>query len=75
MVSSAKKVLDSLRFEQVRGKEAVASAADSEIKKLVSQVEEYKKTGGIAVVQLPLQGSELSRLEHSLQQLVQEKFW
>lgn len=75
VVTSAKKVLDSLRLEQVLGKEAVASAADSEIKKLVKQVEEYKKSGGMAAFQLPVQSSELSQstriaqLEHSLHQL------
>ncbi|XP_037032946.1 dynactin subunit 2 [Bradysia coprophila] len=75
VVTSAKKVLDSLRLEQVLGKEAVASAADSEIKKLVSQVEEYKKSGGMAAIQLPAQGNELAQstriaqLEHSLHQL------
>ncbi|KAJ6645486.1 Dynactin subunit 2 [Pseudolycoriella hygida] len=75
VVTSAKKVLDSLRLEQVLGKEAVASAADSEIKKLVNQVEEYKKSGGMAAVQLPLQSNELSQstriaqLEHKLHQL------
>lgn len=75
VVTSAKKVLDSLRLEQVLGKEAVASAADSEIKKLVNQVEEYKKSGGMAVIQLPFQSGELSQstriaqLEHNLHQL------
>lgn len=75
VVTSAKRVLDSLRLEQVLGKEAVASAADSEIKKLVNQVEEFKKSGGMAAVQLPVQSSELSQstriaqLEHSLHQL------
>lgn len=75
VVTSAKKVLDSLRLEQVLGKEAVASAADSEIKKLVKQVEEYKKSGGMAAIQLPVQGNELSQstriaqLEHTLHQL------
>lgn len=71
VVTSARKVLDSLRLEQVLGKEAVASAAESEIKKLVNQVEEYKKSGGIAL-QLPAQSGELSQstriaqLEHNL---------
>lgn len=46
VVNSAKKVLNSLRLEQVLGKEAVAAASDAEVKKMFSQIDEYKKTGG-----------------------------
>lgn len=49
VVNSAKKVLSSLRLEQVLGKEAVAAASEQEVKKLFSQVEEYKKTSGGSV--------------------------
>lgn len=49
VVNSAKKVLNSLRLEQVLGKEAVEAASEQEVKKLFSQVEEYKKTSGGSV--------------------------
>jgi dynactin 2 len=45
VVNTAKKVLDSLRLEQVLGREVVANSGDAEVKKLISQVEEYKKSG------------------------------
>jgi dynactin 2 len=45
VVNTAKKVLDSLRLEQVLGREVVADSGDAEVKKLISQVEEYKKSG------------------------------
>lgn len=50
VVNSAKKVLNSLRLEQVLGKEAVAAASEQEVKKLFSQVDEFKKTGGASIV-------------------------
>lgn len=50
VVNSAKKVLDSLRLEQVLGKEAVAANSEAEVKKLFSQIDEYKKNGGSVVL-------------------------
>lgn len=50
VVTGAKKVLDSLRLEQVLGKETVSSASAGEIKKLFAQVEQYKKSGGDALL-------------------------
>lgn len=43
VVTTAKKVLDSLRLEQVLGQEAIASSSEKQIKNLIVQVEEYKK--------------------------------
>lgn len=42
-VHSAQKVLGSLRLEKVLGTETVSSASDSEIKKLIAQVEDFRK--------------------------------
>lgn len=75
VVTNAKKVLDSLRLEQVLGKEAVSSSAESEVKQLIHQVEEYKKAGGMANVKFVAVGGELvqstriATLEHRLHQL------
>jgi len=76
MVTGAKKVLDSLRLEQVLGKETVSTASDNELKKLFSQVEQYKKSGGGALLpQVPVGNTELqhttriAELEHRLHQL------
>jgi dynactin-2 len=73
VVNSAKKVLECLKLEQVLGKEAVSDAADIEIKKLLNQVEEYKKSGlatPIAIPQNNLEGTtRIAELEHRLAQL------
>lgn len=76
VVTGAKKVLDSLRLEQVLGKEAVANASDNEVKKLFAQVEEYKKTGGGIILPSSLHGNaelehttRIAELEHRLHQL------
>lgn len=44
VVNNAKKVLGSLRLEKVIGSEASLATADTEMKKLLSQIDEYKKT-------------------------------
>lgn len=75
VVNNAKKVLDSLRLEQILGKEAVANSTESEVKQLMTQVEEYKKSGGIAAVKFVSVGGELvqttriATLEHRLHEL------
>lgn len=42
-VNSAQKVLSSLRLENVLGTETVSSASDNEIKKLIAQVDDFRK--------------------------------
>jgi len=76
VVTGAKKVLDSLRLEHVLGKETVSTASDNELKKLFSQVEQYKKSGGGTVLpQVAIGNTELqhttriAELEHRLHQL------
>ena len=76
VVNNAKKVLDSLRLEQVLGKETVAgNNTDTEVKQLISQVEEFKKSGGLAAVKLVPTNSDLvqttrvANLEHRLHEL------
>lgn len=75
VVNNAKKVLDSLRLEQILGKEAVASSSESEVKQLMNQVEEYKKSGGLSAVKFVGVGGELvqttriATLEHRLHEL------
>ncbi|XP_037929267.1 dynactin subunit 2-like [Teleopsis dalmanni] len=75
IISTAKRVLDSLRLEQVLGKEQVPTAADKEVKSLIGQVEEYKKSGVLTAIPPP--GSDLAasariaKLEHRLHQLEQ----
>lgn len=76
VVNNSKKVLDSLRLEQVLGKEAVSSSTDAEVKQLINQVEEYKKAGGansIKVTAAPVcelaQTTRVATLEHRLHEL------
>lgn len=65
VVNSAKKVLSSLRLEQVLGKEAVVAASDQEVKKLFTQVDEYKKTGGGSALIPPSVPSTINELEYT----------
>lgn len=44
VVNNAKKVLTGLRLEQVLGSEATTATADAEMKRLLSQIDEYKKS-------------------------------
>lgn len=75
VVTNSKKVLDSLRLEQVLGKEAVSSSTDAELKQLINQVEEYKKTGGSTAIKVTTPVCELAQttrvatLEHRLHEL------
>lgn len=78
VVNSAKKVLSSLRLEQVLGKEATAAASEQEVKKLLTQVEKYKKTSSesgatpstVASIPNDLEyTSRIAELENRLHQL------
>uniref|UniRef100_A0A1A9WWN9 Dynactin subunit 2 n=1 Tax=Glossina brevipalpis TaxID=37001 RepID=A0A1A9WWN9_9MUSC len=75
VITTAKKVLDSLRLEQVLGKEQAPNMADKEVKALISQVDEYKKSGVLTPIEPS--GSELAatarvaKLEYRLHQLEQ----
>lgn len=57
VVRNAKKVLVNLRLEQVLGTEATAATADADMKKLLVQIDEYKKSGGTTAA--PKSASEL----------------
>lgn len=72
VVSSAKKVLESLKLEQVLGKEAV-SGNQKEVKKLMAQVDEYKKSGKSEPIKIIgstgfdlSQTTRIAELEHRL---------
>lgn len=74
VVNNAKKVLGSLRLEQVLGSEATAATADAEMKKLLTQIDAYKKNS--SSVQLPLKSSieliattRIAELEHKLHEI------
>lgn len=45
VVNNAKKVLESLHLENVLGSEVTPATADAEMKKLLTQIDEYKKSG------------------------------
>lgn len=60
-VHSAQKVLGSLKLENVLGTETVSSASDNEIKKLLAQVESFRKDGTNKV---PIETSK-NQLEHT----------
>ena len=79
VVSTAKKVLDSLRLEQVLGKEAIASSSEKQVKHLITQVEEYKKGVPATAAELMKLKSQnelsyttrIAELEHKLHQIEQ----
>lgn len=79
VVLTAKKVLDSLRLEQVLGKEAIASSSEKQVKNLISQVEEYKKGAPSTAAELMKLKSQhelsyttrIAELEHKLHQIEQ----
>lgn len=75
VVTNAKKVLDSLRLERVLGKETAPGTAESEVKQLMAQVDEYKKSGGMAAVRFVggelVQSTRVATLEHRLHELEQ----
>lgn len=72
VVTTAKKVLDSLRLEQIIGKESVVTSAENEMKNLMQQVNEYKKSKNDQSYQ-PIkfqnnleQSKRIAELEHRL---------
>lgn len=77
VVTTAKKVLDSLRLEQVLGNEAVATNSEKQVKNLLSQVEDYKKGAPTAAAELVklksvnelAYTSRIAELEHKLHQI------
>lgn len=77
VVLTAKKVLDSLRLEQVLGKEA--SSSEKQVKHLITQVEEYKKGVPATAAELLKLNSQnelayttrIAELEHKLHQIEQ----
>lgn len=79
VVTTAKRVLDSLRLEQVLGKESVATSSDKQVKNLISQVEDYKKSGKAVVTDLlKVQNqnelaytSRIAELEHKIHKIEQ----
>ncbi|XP_037817240.1 dynactin subunit 2 [Lucilia sericata] len=75
VIATAKKVLDSLRLEQVLGKEQAPSKTDKEVKALINQVEEYKKSGVLTAIPTPgtdlAASARIAKLEHRLHQLEQ----
>ncbi|GAB0091440.1 Dynactin subunit 2 [Sergentomyia squamirostris] len=72
VVTSASKILQSLRLEEVLGKDTVPKNTEIELKKLMSQVQEYKKGD---VVLPPIsdvhlsQENRIAELEHRLHTL------
>lgn len=70
VVGSAKKVLSGLRLEKVIGTEASSGTGEAEMKRLVAQIEEFKKSGGNELVSKPSSDLAASRriaeLEHQL---------
>uniref|UniRef100_U5EW30 Putative dynamitin n=1 Tax=Corethrella appendiculata TaxID=1370023 RepID=U5EW30_9DIPT len=69
VVGSAKKVLDSLRLEQVIGNETVSGNTDAEVKKLIAKVDDYKKTGAYDPKRFSTdlaQTTRIAELEHRL---------
>lgn len=79
VVTTAKRVLDSLRLEQVLGKESVATSSDKQVKNLIAQVEDYKKSGKTLVTDLlKVQNqnelaytSRIAELEHKIHKIEQ----
>lgn len=60
VVNNAKKVLGSLHLEKVLGSESTPATADTEMKKLLTQIDEYKKSDNRSVCSsMPKAQSEL----------------
>lgn len=70
VITTAKKVLDSLRLEQVLGKEQVSVECSKEVKSLIAQVDEYKKSGVLTAIPAPgtdlATSARIAKLEHRL---------
>lgn len=45
VMNTSKKILDSLKLEEVLGKEEIADVAQKDLKTLITQVDEFKKSG------------------------------
>ncbi|XP_055623028.1 dynactin subunit 2 [Toxorhynchites rutilus septentrionalis] len=72
VVGTAKRVLESLKLEQAIGSEAVTEGAETEAKKLLAKIEDYKKTGRSDPATTAtglVQSSRIAELEHRLHQL------
>ncbi|XP_053687471.1 dynactin subunit 2 [Sabethes cyaneus] len=69
VVGTAKKVLDSLKLEQVAGSETVSEGGNAEAKVLLTKIEEFKKTGGAdpnkTITELAY-STRIAELEHRL---------
>jgi len=72
VVGASKKLLESLRLEQVLGKEATTKSADSDVKNLMKEVEAYKQSGGTikSITENDLaRSTRIAELEHRLYEL------
>ncbi|EAT42431.1 AAEL006029-PA [Aedes aegypti] len=72
VVGTAKKVLESLKLEQAIGSETVAMGAETEAKKLLTKIEEYKKSVGADPAKTATElvySSRIAELEHRLHEL------
>lgn len=75
VVGDAKRVLNSLRLEKVIGTEADSGSGETEMKRLLAQIEEYKKKGGNQAIPISAAPSELrsskriAELEHQLHEI------
>ncbi|XP_059609380.1 dynactin subunit 2 [Phlebotomus argentipes] len=72
VVSSASKILKCLHFEEVLGKETMSKNTELELKKLVTQVEEFKKADTVMppITDIHLaQENRIAELEHRLHTL------
>lgn len=74
VVNNAKKVLSNLRLEQVLGSEATSATSDAEMKKLLTQIDEFKKSG--AITTLPVKSASelitttrIAELENQLHEI------
>lgn len=72
VVGTAKKVLESLKLEQAIGSETVTMGAEAEAKKLLTKIEQYKKSGGADPVKTATElvySSRIAELELRLHEL------
>lgn len=64
-VTSAQKVLGSLKLEKVLGCETIASASESEIKKLIAQVDSFSNKANANANKAVAEASSHTKLEHT----------
>lgn len=75
VVGNAKKILNGLRLEKVIGAEATSVTGNAEMKRLLTQIEDFKKGGGNEPVAAARSASELAaskriaELEHKLHEI------